>query len=206
VYAPMALVPLLALGYTNYLAIGEWQPAYAKFGSVWYEYPGSHWYQPPDQPSKAGIDFADESKPVYAFHNTFGHHGIFSLTPIWLFAFVGMIGLSWQCRQNRTNLTLTGLMSFVASLIVIAFYVWKTNNYGGWTAGPRWFYWLTPLWLIAMLPMMDRLALTRWGRGLAMVALLVSVFSAGYPSGNPNRHPWLYQMTEYYGWMSYERR
>ena len=33
--------------------------------------------------------------PIYLFHMTFGHHGVFSLTPIFLFSLVGAARLLW---------------------------------------------------------------------------------------------------------------
>jgi Zn-dependent protease with chaperone function len=94
-------------------------------------------------------------------------------------------------------------LAIFATAVVIAFYVWNSNNYGGWTSGPRWFFWLTPLFLLAMLPVADWLARCRAGRGLAYLFLAVSVFSAAYPVWNPWRHPWIYQLCEYMNWVSY---
>ena len=62
----------------RFLAIGDWKPAYSKFGSEWYTFPGSHWGKDPD-PIKPGIDFArtKETRLEYAFHVLLGHHGLF---------------------------------------------------------------------------------------------------------------------------------
>jgi hypothetical protein len=49
----------------------------------------------------------------------------------------------------------------------------------------------------------DRLAGRRWGRLVGYVLLGVSVLSASYPAWNPWRHPWLYNLMEYYGVLSY---
>ena len=73
-------------------------------------------------------------------------------------------------------------------VVVLAFYIWQTNNYGGWTSGPRWLFWLTPLLLLALVPAVDRLAASRAGRGFAYLCLGVSAFSAAYPWTNPWRH------------------
>jgi phage shock protein PspC (stress-responsive transcriptional regulator) len=197
-YGIAALVPIAALIFTNYLAIGEITPAYDKFGTVWYEYEGSHWKKAKLNPNQTGIDFAKEPKSVYAFHMLLGHHGLFSLTPIWLLALIGMIGDSPARSLQRLN-----RMALVLTLIVIAFYVYRTNNYGGWTSGPRWQFWLTPLFLLAMIGPADRLAESPKGRRFAMLLLGVAVFSAVYPVWNPWRHPWAYQWCEYMGWLKY---
>jgi len=198
-FLPFALLPLAALALTNYLAIGEVIPAYAKFGGPWYEYPGSHWANP----GKGGIDFANETIIVYAFHVLIGHHGLFSLTPVFLLSFAGMSALTQQWRRDRGEFAAFGAVSLAISLVVVAFYVTGTNNYGGWASGPRWFFWLTPLWLVAMIPVVDRMAVGAWTRTLGYAFLAMAVFAAQYALWNPWRHPWLYQLCEYLGWVRY---
>ena len=193
-----AIIPVGALIATNYIAIGEVLPAYSKFGGEWYEYPGSHWFKVKLNPNQSGIDFAHESKEVYLFQTLLGHHGLFSLTPIWLFALAGMVLPAPRALLRRMN-----LMTLAVTAVVIAFYVWRTNNYGGWTSGPRWQFWLTPLFLMAMIPIADRLAETRIGRGLAYLFLAIAAFSATYPVWNPWRHPWAYTLCEYMDWVKY---
>lgn len=226
-YVPAAAVPLAALALTNYLALGELTPAYDKFGTEWYEYEGSHWKDDPTKP-KRGIDWAwrNESRAVYAFHVLFGHHGLFSLTPVNLLAVVGMLILVWRSRpagpsptahpdlasggagpRRPDPLTVVGWLALVLTLVVLWFYIVqvpeRNRNYGGWTSGPRWLLWLTPLWLISMMPAADKLARSRWGRGVAYALLAVSVVSASYPAWNPWRHPWLYRWMEAAGWIEY---
>ena len=93
--------------------------------------------------------------------------------------------------------------TLLVSIVVIVFYIFKTNNYGGWSIGPRWLLWLTPLLLVAMLPVADKLSECRKGRALGYVLLAISVFSASFPYMNPWRMPWLYQLLESYGWIRY---
>jgi hypothetical protein len=90
------------------------------------------------------------------------------------------------------------VLSLFVSLAVIVFFTTLvgTRNYGGWTSGPRWLFWLIPLWLLALLPAADRLAESRPGRGVGLALLTVSVFSASYPAWNPWRHPWLYNLLD----------
>lgn len=197
-FLPALLLPLAAQTYINYLMIESWKPIYATFGTEWYEYAGSHWAKRHD-PNPEGIDFANEPKHVYAFHLLFGHHGLFSLTPIWLIALVGM-GMVFS-RERLAGLFHRG--TFVILLIVVVFYIFKSNNYGGWTSGPRWFFWLTPMLLLALVPAADALGRSKIGRGFAYVCLGVSAFSATYPWANPWRHPWAYQMCEYMEWVKY---
>src|SRR5712692_3032728 len=88
---PAAAVPVAAALWTNYLAVGQLRPAYVEFGGPWYEFDGSYWKIDPGQ-VRHGIDWAyqTESKAAYAFHVLIGHHGIFSLSPIFLLSVAGM--------------------------------------------------------------------------------------------------------------------
>ena len=216
-FVPAAAVPVAAALVTNYLAIGQLRPAYSEFGGPWYEFEGSHWTL-----LGHGIDWAylSESKAMYAFHVLIGHHGIFSLTPIFLLTLAGMIcGLVMRRHrpaeatelekhnEGTPKLKMVALLTPFVSIVVVGFYVaWvndRNRNYGGWTSGLRWLMWLTPLWLLTMLPVADWLARHRWGRGLAYVLLGISVLSVSYPALNPWRHPWLYKFLETHEWINY---
>ncbi len=202
-YAPGVAVPLAALLYTNYLALGTPWPAYEKFGSIWYEYPGSYWA------ARRGIDAAREPVWLYSAHLLIGHHGIFSLTPVFILAAISVLVpyLDKTPRQASYKVLLysTAGVSMIVFLFytVYVYYALKTSNYGGWTSGPRWFFWLTPLWLIAMLPAADRLAASRSGRWLGYGLLFFSALSVAYPAWNPWRHPWIYDAFQALGWISY---
>jgi hypothetical protein len=212
-YVPAALVPLAALLVTNYLAIGTWQPAYEKFGGLWYQYEGSHWHKTlPDGQLKHGIDWAGnyESRWAYAFHVIVGHHGIFSLSPIWLLAAAGTVLAVRVWRRQQAPGTApadawmaTVAMTLVLTVVVVGYYLVKSDNYGGFTAGLRWLMWLTPLWLLTMVPVVDWLGKRAWGRWLAYGLLAWSVFSMSYPAWNPWRHPWLYNLLESGGYIAY---
>jgi hypothetical protein len=222
-YIPAAAIPVAAALMTNYLAIGQIRPAYSEFGGPWYEFEGSYWKIAPGQ-VKHGIDWAyqTESRAMYAFHVLIGHHGIFSLSPVFLLALAGMIAaLVWWRRgrkpletselkaesQGTPRLRMVGLLTLFVTVVVVGFYIgWvndRNRNYGGWTSGLRWLLWLTPLWLITMLPVADWLAGRRWGRGLAYLVLGLSVLSVSYPAWNPWRHPWIYDFMQAHGWINY---
>jgi hypothetical protein len=212
-FLPALLVPVAAFFLTNYLAIGELNPAYEKFGGPWYDYEGSYWRR------ARGIDTAgsQEGRGVYAFHLLFGHHGAFSLTPVFLLSLVGMLMLlrhAWPAlfgegkeTAGRRGLTLAGLLTLGVTAVVLAFYILlldeRKRNYGGWTSAPRWLIWLTPLWLVALLPAADWLGRRRWGRVVGYVLLAASVLSVSYPQYNPWRHPWVYNFLEAHGLVKY---
>lgn len=214
-FVPAAAVPVLALFVSNYYAIGEFGLAYSKFGEgggTWYDYPGSHWAKPPAGVIKKGIDFCKEYEPrwVYAIHLFVGHHGVFSLTPLWILSMIGLAGPWLRLAKSRRlpgEIFERAVLVFgPVSLAVIVFFgvVTSTANYGGWTSGARWFFWLTPLWLLAMLPVIDRVGRSNRGRSLALALLAVSVMSVSYPAWNPWRHPWLYNAMEAGGVVKYE--
>jgi hypothetical protein len=211
-FLPASLLPVVAFFLTNYLAIGELNPAYEKFGGPWYDYEGSYWR------SAKGIDTAgmQESRGVYAFHLLLGHHGAFSLTPIFLLSLVGMLVLLRYAKpalfgeakeDDRRGLALAGLLALGVTVVVLAFYILfldeRKRNYGGWTSGPRWLIWLTPLWLVALLPAADWLGRRRWGRVVGYALLALSVVSVSYPQYSPWRHPWLYNFLEAHGLVKY---
>src|SRR5262249_35310287 len=148
---------------------------------------------------------------AYAFNLLLGHHGLFSLTPILLFSLVGMWVALARSRKtadlplttHRSPLALLAGLTLYLTVVVTGFYLFKTSNYGGWSNGPRWLMWLTPFWLLTMLPVVDWLAARRWGRVLALALLAMSVLSASYRDWNPWRHPLIYQVFDALGWIPY---
>jgi hypothetical protein len=203
-YVPAALIPVAALLFTNYLALGTVVPVYSKLDSPWYQYEGSIWNRA-ESGVGSSIDFLDENKAVYAAHLLFGHHGLFVLTPIWLLAVGGMIAGTMKLvrkpptqpiEESGRSQALVAGMTLLLTIVVIGFYIVNTNNYGGWTNGPRWLMWLTPFCLLVLLPAADWLAPRRWGRWLGYAFLAVSVLSVSYRDWNPWRHPWTYNLME----------
>jgi hypothetical protein len=216
-FVPAAAVPVAGFFLCNYLAIGQLRPAYSELGGPWYEYPGSN-FNPNAEPAlRRGVDWAREKESVstYVFHTVLGHHGIFSLTPVWLLSLAGLI--TWL-RSRPTDAPPDGprrrwdpdarwgerrtlaLLTLLVSVVVIGFYlVLAPRNYGGWTLGPRWLMWLTPLWLLVLLPVADRIGCYRAGRLAGMILLGISVMAAVVPAGSPWHHPWLYTVLEQIG-------
>ncbi len=162
----------------------------------WYDYPKSYWY--PD--AKKGVDRGEPSRAMYLFHTTFGHHGLFSLTPIWLLLPAGAWAVwrsasgSWWQRawDPRTQVMLAVVAT---SLVCFVFYMARPledRNYGGVSCGFRWMHWFAPLWcwLVgqALLRFPKRLGV--W-HVLAMIALGITLYSTCSPWNNPWTSPWL---------------
>jgi hypothetical protein len=160
----------------------------------WYAYKGSYWISD----KKSDVDQGEPDTAVYAFHILFGHHGVFSLTPIWLLSLAGLAGLLFT---NQYRLRWFAFMAVGISMAVFAFYLFWVSahdrNYGGQTSAFRWAFWLAPFWLIGMVPVVDWLSKSRQGRTACLVALLLSALSAYYSAANPWVHPWLFQIWEW---------
>ena len=209
-FTPVVLVVAAAFFGTNWIAHRSFVPAYMHNSGAdnWYDYSyerngrtiESYWS--PKHPPK-GIDAGEPSEKVYALNFFVGHHGIFSLTPVWLLSLLGM-GL-WIFRRGDARVRWSAGAIFAISAVVVAFYLILPplqRNYGGSTSGLRWLFWLAPLWLLVMLPAADLLASRRWTRGLGLVLLALSVLSVSYPTWNPWTHPWLMIFSQYMGWGS----
>lgn len=165
----------------------------------WYDYEGTYWTADRLQ----GVDKGEPSVAVYAFNCLLGHHGLFSLTPIWLFSVWGLY--LWLRRPRDLQWCLAASI-LLLTIVVIAFYLSRPlidRNYGGVTSGLRWLFWLIPLWLIAMIPAADSLAHSRWGRIVAVVCFAISVFSVNWATLNPWSQPWLFEYWYQLGWINY---
>ena len=165
----------------------------------WYDYEGSYW-----RPENLeGIDVGEASPFRYAFNVLVGHHGLFSLTPIWL---ISALGCGMWLRRGDSTQRLLAAVTIVVTLVVVAFYLSRPQidrNYGGGTCCLRWLIWLTPLWLLAMLPAMYRLSRNWPGRAFLLLLLAASVFSAHYAADNPWSHPWIFDYWTALGWINY---
>lgn len=163
----------------------------------WYDYPGSYWMTP-----RKGVDRGEPSRVVYAFHATFGHHGLFSLTPFWLLV---PLGLWLRLREPPgSSGWWMAVATGVATLICFAFYIARPlidRNYGGVSCCFRWLLWFAPLWLWSAHPAADRLARGRWGEWCLIGLVAASVFSVATALDSPWRHPWIYRYLEFLGWI-----
>jgi len=202
-FVPAALVPLLGFFYTNYLVTGGWKPFYMYYGTELYNYTvdgiPSYWSAP------KGIDRGIETPWVYFLNLTVGHHGIYSLSPIFLLSVFGWLTMRSNGRPELKTFLRLGC---VLTVVILAFYLSRTSNYsyGGKTNGLRWSLWLVPFWLVAMIPAVDRMIERCWFQILAAVLLFISVFSAGYSLNNPWQHSWIFTLMEKQGWLDYDEK
>ncbi len=203
-FLPPGILIGTAYIYTTYLATGSIVPNYLNINTPIYHYPGSYWNNP------AGIDAANDPKWFYLFNLTLGHHGIFSLSPIFIFSFWGMFStVKNYKRRAKESICIKGFptlegISLVVSFIIILFYTYKTNNYGGGAQGARWLFWLYPLWLISSLSVYERHKDSRIFYIFACIALAISAVTVmhgmsgweGYGSAGPWSASWIQKMMQ----------
>ena len=197
-FVPAAGLVAAAYFLTIYLSTGGFLPYYLYFNTDYYQYEGSYWRTP------RGIDAASEPKWFYVFNLLIGHHGIFSLTPVFLIAFYGML-------QRKLALEAIQRLGLILSVALLIFYTFKTNNYGGVCQGARWLFWLIPFWLISLGPAVDRHFHSQKFRAFALIALLLSIMSASHAlSGNRDKGrpgPWSPSWVQIFmhdmGWIDY---
>ncbi len=197
-FIPAALLPIAGFFYTTYLATGGLVPFYAYFGTEVYQYVHngvpSYWMNP------QGIDAGGEPRVTYLLNCLIGHHGILSLSPVFLLTIAGWIGSRRWPDFPLRPFSLLGLGLTVWMLLFIAL---TTNNYGGNTSGLRWVFWLIPFWLLSMIAVIDEWGHRKAFRAAACLLLAVSVYSASSPRSNPWRPPWMMNLMQRWGWADY---
>jgi hypothetical protein len=207
-YLPGTLLVVVAFFATNYLAHDSLLPPYmhrstTDAGDNWYNY--TYTVDGEERPSywlnRQGIDRGEASRATYALHVLVGHHGILSLSPIWLLSLWGI--LIWLGAEDGTRRQLAWLIGTL-TVVCLVFYIGlrpqEDRNYGGMTSGFRWMFWFTPLWLLVMVPAADRLANSTFAKAVALALLTMSVLSVSYPTWNPWTHPWIYLWLRWCGW------
>ncbi|MDX1967654.1 MAG: hypothetical protein SFV23_10815, partial [Planctomycetaceae bacterium] len=196
-FIPAAALPVAGFFASNWAAIGSLAPAYSGYGGETYRflYEGvpSYWLQP------QGVDRALDSPWVYLLNCTIGHHGWWSLTPVWCMAY--WPGISSTRKFDARELQIRWGTALI-SAVVLGFYLLRTENYnyGGVSCGLRWALFLTPLWLMALAVSVDRMPPCRWRHGLAGCLLGISVGAAWLPMSRPWQQPWAYQLAEHWNW------
>ena len=202
-FLPFALLPIAGHIWTSYLVTGDLLPAPTHLDA--YVFPGSYWQIAPISGrlmGSLGIDNLYEPWPVYLFNMVAGHHGILSLSPIFIFTLIGV----WSSLRSRGSplRAFAALTTFV-TLVLIVFYTFFFPNrvYGGMCCGLRYLFCLIPLWLL-MLPEGLRGKTThRWFRGMALAFLLISATSVFYCVRNPWSRPWIHEYLYYMRWIDY---
>jgi hypothetical protein len=203
-FLPGAIIPLAAFVGAQYAEFGELYFPYESFGSAEYSYEGSFWEKPLELDA---FNKAPEPRAVYLFHMTFGHHGVFSLTPLFLLSAWGAIRLlrggrfltEIRLRRGGEPMAAVAWMTAVLTVVLLAFYTWtpKARNYGGSAQGLRWLFWLIPMWLLLLPKGVEEGETRLLTRRIALLALAISAISVGYAIRNPWSHPWILDAMEH---------
>jgi hypothetical protein len=182
----------------------------------WYDYPKSYWLPG----SKKGVDLGEPDRWNYVVHLLVGHHGVFSLTPIWFWMLCGSMfwliqgpealsrSTGYRTESLDTN-HLKGIRAWLLSergiaaallsvtLACLVFYASREiedRNYGGVSSGFRWLFWIIPGWIWLAIPALDRCASKPFFRGLVYLAIVLGIVSAVIPWANPWSQPWPYRI------------
>ncbi len=143
-----------------------------------------------------GIDAARDPWWLNLGNMTFGHHGFFSMTPVFLLAVPHIVRVL-KSRHSDVRDRQEHLIILLTSALLTALLTWKTNNYGGVAHGMRWMFWLIPLWLILLAPAVEKFVQPRrWARSVALIFLLVSFVNVALCFPNPWTHSIYYRDTQ----------
>jgi hypothetical protein len=183
---PAALIPVAAFFASQYAALGEFRLAYEEFGTESYLYEGSIWktpleldalnvpWQNPEEAARRGL--VRESYGLYLFHMTLGHHGFWSLTPIFLFSFWGMIRL---LGGGGRFLVIWTWLSFLAIAGLVGYYLYDP---AAWASGGRLHEYVYAFFaipgLLALLALIAWIVLLRGGgQPMAAVAWMTAILT-----------------------------
>ncbi len=161
-----AALPLMAHFGGLLFATGDLRPVQMRGATYLFE--SSYWRNP------LGIDALNEPRLVYLFHITFGRFGLFLLFPALLAA---VWGTGEILRRGPSRLRIPAALAACAFLVLTAYYVKSTNNYGGASYGFRWYIGSVPVLLLLGVPLFDRLRSPAGWTALACAGA-VSAYSA----------------------------
>lgn len=205
-FLPAALVVGVAFFATNYWAHNTIYPPYSFRSetdpdSNWYDFEytvsgktrDSYWRNP------SGVDRGEASQATYALHSLVGHHGVLSLTPVWLLCLAGGGMLLLRPGAGREFAIGTALITIACLVFYLGLRPQADRNYGGMTSGFRWLFWMAPMWGALLPPAVEWCRRSKIGYVVCLVVLGLSATSAAYPTWNPWSHPWVYRWLEHLG-------
>lgn len=135
-----SMMPIIIFIVYNFYISGNLLPFYF-FKEKYYYYLNSPWLH------LAGWDkFTDpkyrEPKTIYTYNILFGHHGLFLITPILLFAIYSLIKIPFT---KKNKLYYEGRLILVSFIILLIFFVFHTHNYSGSAYAFRYFIPVIPI-------------------------------------------------------------
>jgi hypothetical protein len=180
-FVPAALIPLAAFAIAQYAVFGEFKLAYESFGTDEYLYEGSLWKTPLDLDA---LSAHPEPHGIYLLHMTLGHHGVFSLTPIFLFSGWGALRLFGAPNRSLTALTWVIFLTFGG---LASFYLYDPSAWR--VQGPFAFYRWALYGVLAVAAIAAAIVLTRRANepfvALAWLTAALTVAILAFYTGNP---------------------
>ncbi len=192
-FLPAALIPVVASVAAQYAALGEFRLVYTEFGTESYRWEGSLWKSPleldalnvpwldPQEAARRGI--TREPYGLYLFHMTLGHHGFWSLSPIF---FCSLWGVYRLLRGGGRWLAVLAWLTLLAGIGLVCFYEYDP---AAWSSGGRlrayvWVFLSIPALAVLLAFLSWLLLLRKGGEPMAaaawMTALLTTVVLAFY--------------------------
>jgi hypothetical protein len=180
-FVPAAAIPLAAFAIAQYAVFGEFKLAYESFGTDEYLYEGSLWKTPLDLDA---LNEHPEPQAIYLLHMTLGHHGFFSLSPIFLFSCWGALRLLGPPSQSLTAL------SWLTFLVFVGLAGYYLHDPAAWrTQGPLAFYRWALYAVLAFAAIAAALVLARRAGeplvALAWLTAALTVVILAFYTGNP---------------------
>jgi hypothetical protein len=163
-FGAAALPGVIVLLGLNYFTTGSLKAAYLNKEAG--EFAGNYF-----KTVKHGIDGLREPKHIYGFNVLLGHHGVFSMTPVFCFSLYELIRNLRRREHFKGTLAITAVLA-----MVFYFYIFRTRNYGGWCVGMRWIVPFMPLFVLYFGLWLDRVKHTRLTLGAAALAFAIGCF------------------------------
>jgi hypothetical protein len=189
---PGVLLVTGAFLWTLKLSTGGFIPYYLFKHTELYEYEGSYWSNP------VGIDALHEPKPIYLLNLLLGHHGFFSLSPIFILMLVGLL---FAVRDSRPEARRLAWFTAATLTFTVALNTLTTNNYGGVCQGFRYLIWPAPLFIVAASLTADAYGRPKWVRVLGVLFLVGSIVSTASCLDNPWSESWAEQLCKKHDWL-----
>jgi hypothetical protein len=177
--ALFAFLPATLPGVVAHFAL-----TYGSTGSIIPVYMRKELYEYPTTPPKR------DPKIAYVFHMLFGHHGIFSMTPVLA---IGALAVARELRRRAEHHALA-LFTAVVALVLFVFYIVETHNYGGTCVGFRWAIASMPILVLFFARFVDD-DMPRWFdgslRGRLRAVVVVAMLAFGFIHvQNAMDNPW----------------
>lgn len=157
VFVPAAAFPVAVHFILSVLSTGSLLPVYLR-GDL-YLFRDGYWTDP------VGIDALNQPKYIYFFNILLGHHGLFSMTPVFILAVWSMV----KTVRDRGKRMPEAMAVGVPVLLTLLLLGIRTRNYGGVCAGLRWMILAMPLLFLFVAEWIHR---HRSRRALVLLAVL----------------------------------